>query len=176
MGGMRTIAETGLTTLIWVRSRMTRREYNILANGELVGALRWPSLWSSLAMVETAGKRWTFQRFGLLRRKMCVRADGQSTDEAVFLSGWWGRGILELGAGRRYRWQRQGFWHPWWMFLDEQDIPVVQCRSQLALFRGGGRIEIAPSLLQHPDVPLLVLLGVYRVIERRRRAAARGAA
>jgi len=173
---MKRIADVSVSTMTWVRPRVLRREYHIVANGELVGTLRWPRRFSSLAIAESADGRWIFQRFGLFRRNVCVRVDGRPAEAAVFLSGWWGNGVLELGAGRRYRWRRMGLWRPWWVFTDAQDVGVVQCRSRLVLSRTRGRIEVTPPVLPQPDIPLLVLLGVYRLIERARRAAARGAA
>lgn len=173
---MKRIADVGVSSLTWVRPRVWRREYLIVGNEELVGILRWRRRFSSLAIAESADGRWTFQRFGLFRRNVCVRVDGRSAEAAVFLSGWWGNGVLELGAGRRYHWRRLGFWHPWWVFSDAQDVGVMQCRSRLTLSRTRGRIEVMPAVLPQPDIPLLVLLGVYRLIERARRAAARGAA
>ena len=173
---MKRIADVLVPALSWVRPRVLRREYHVVANRELVGTLRWPRRWSSLAIAESADGRWTFQRFGLFRCNVCVRVDGRSADAAVFLTGWWGNGVLDLGAGRRYRWRRAGLWHPWWVFTDARGVGVVRCRSRLTFSRTRGRIEVTPSVLPEPDIPLLVLLGVYRLIERARRAAARGAA
>ena len=172
---MKRIADVGVSTLTWVRPRVWRREYLIVANGELVGTLRWPRRFSSLAIAESADGRWSFQRFGLLRCNVRVRLDGRSAETAVFLIGRWGNGVLELGDGRRYRWRRMGLWRPWWVFIDAQDVGVMQCRSRLTLSRTRGRIEVTPSVLPQPDIPLLVLLGVHRLIERARRAAARAA-
>ena len=63
---MKTIRETADHPLRWTRPSMLARQYELTAGPEVVGGLKWESMFGSLATAEAAEGTWTFKRAGFL--------------------------------------------------------------------------------------------------------------
>ncbi len=101
---------------------------------------------------------------------MTVRAAGTDSEVATYHAGWTGRGVLELGQGRRFQWAAADFWRSQWAWQGAAE-------STLARFRGtrapgglggqagqGARVAVEPAAVTLPELALRVSLGWYLLV------------
>jgi len=159
---MRTIREVAGNELVWVATEQNET-FELRAGDEVVGTLQWKG--SSLAAGETADQRWTFKREGIWHPRVTVRVPGSDSNIALFHPGWISGGTLHLDAGRQLRLGPAKFWSGPWEWTDELKRPLVHFK-----YRGWlswdceVKIEVENS---PPDVPLLVVLGLYLIVMNR---------
>ena len=149
--------------LVWAQPSARERAHELRAGEELVGTLRWER--GSLAVAEVAGGRWTFKRVGLWRPRVTVRDLGADTDRAVFGAGWTGNGTLELPGGQCVAWVAANLWHTHWDWRTTDRDPLVRFGSRQGLVRIEGQVEIEPPAATMPELPLLVALGWYLLVQ-----------
>jgi hypothetical protein len=169
---MRTINEVAMGELLWVQPARLKQEFELRADDEVVGTLRFER--SSLASAETAHQSWTFKREGFWHPRVTVRVPGSDANVAEFSPAWTGGGTLDLG-GRHLRFAAANFWHSQWDWIDAQNQPLVYFKSHQGLLKTEGQIEIEPAAMTSPDLPLLVVLGWYLLVLVGRDAAAASA-
>ena len=80
---------------------------------------------------------------------------------ASFQRSWRGAGTLAFGSGQRYRWRREGFWRPRYLWTTEgDDRPLLTFRAVIALHKTY-EMEADPAARTLAELPVLVLLGGY---------------
>ena len=101
---------------------------------------------------------------------MTVRAVGTDSEVATYHAGWTGRGVLELGQGRRFQWAAADFWRSQWAWQRDDGSTLVRFQSTRALGGLGGqagqgaRVEVEPAAVALPELALLVSLGWYLLV------------
>ena len=171
---MRRISEFPSAILEWLPAKKRGRAYELRAEGEVFGTLRWPRWFSARAEPESADGRWDFASKGFWNRRTVACAPASEVELAVFVHQWVGCGNLQLADGRRFRWASQGFWRPKWFFEDEAGRVPVRL-SRISFLGNRTRVEIDLATCSHPEISLLVLLGGYLMDMKTRDGAAAGA-
>ncbi|HZN04882.1 MAG TPA: hypothetical protein VFD06_14955 [Candidatus Polarisedimenticolia bacterium] len=161
---MKTIREVGDRPLRWTRPRMLERQYELVSGTDVVGGLRWESMFGSLATAETADGTWTFKRAGFVSPRVTVRTLGSDTDLAVLRVGFKGDGLLHGPDRQTYQWQRTSFWRSEWAFATETGRLLVGFDPDFSLLKHAATVKLEPEALQNPDLSLLVTLGWYLML------------
>jgi hypothetical protein len=158
--------------LLWSRGGPFSSEHRLDAGDQRVATLRFVGRFRRSAVAECGAAHWRLERpsvwSGVIR---IVDAD---TGELVglFRRRFLGGGTLELENGNRYRWRRFGLWVARWGFEREQGgDPLVTFRSRVTLFQTRDEVAIDADARRLPELPLLLVLGRYLNVRRRRRAA-----
>jgi hypothetical protein len=161
---MKTIREAGVQPLRWTRPSMLTRQYELVSGTEVIGGLRWESMFGSLATAETADGTWTFKRAGFMTPRVTVRAPGSAADLAVLRVGLKGDGLLHGPERRNYQWQRTNFWRSEWAFATETGRLLVGFDPDFSLLKHAATVKIEQEALPIPDLALLVTLGWYLML------------
>ncbi|MFH1110733.1 MAG: hypothetical protein V1790_16280 [Planctomycetota bacterium] len=148
----------------WVPAKKLKRSYDLHADDEIVGRIRWPKLFGSLADAEYRGSRWTFKRGGFLRPHVTVREGSSEADFAVLELSWGGSGLLKMRDGARFRWERLGFWARRFAFTDEKGTELIGFEPTFGLLRRTGAVETHGEIGKMPEFGLLVTLGWYVIM------------
>lgn len=158
---MKTIRETADHPLRWTRPSMLARQYELTAGPDVVGGLKWESMFGSLATAEAAEGTWTFKRAGFLSPRLTVRKAGSDSDLAVLQIGFKGDGVLRGPERRSYQWQRTDFWRSEWAFASETGRLLVSFSPDFSLLKHAATVKVEPEALALEDLSLLVALGWY---------------
>ena len=161
---MKTIRQAGDQPLRWTRPSMLARQYELVSGDDIVGLLRWESMFGSLATAETSDGAWTFKRAGFMSPRVTVRRPGSETDLAVLRVGLKGDGLLHGPDRQTYQWQRTSFWRPEFAFATETGRHLVGFDPDFSLLKHAATVKLEPEALGLPDLPLLVTLGWYLML------------
>jgi hypothetical protein len=163
---MSTIRESVVQDLAWIQPVRTQQAFELHAGDTVVATLRLEH--ASLAIGEGDGHRWTFQREGFWHPRVAVRLPDSDDNAATFQASWSGGGSLEL-RDRVLRFGPANFWHSQWDWQDGEKQSLVHFKSQHGFLKMEGQVEIEPSAAALPELPLIVVLGWYLLVWRRRR-------
>jgi hypothetical protein len=164
---LRRIAESGGSGLQWFQPDFTGL-FEVILEQEVLATLRTtPGQRGLEGLGEAAEGSWTFAAKGLVRRYTEVAAGGGEVGRFRGSAGG-AEGTLEIAGNRvRYGWARIP--QPaTWRFSDADGRPLLEFlappRTDVSSRALSARIEVDPSALASPDLPLLVLLCGYLMV------------
>jgi hypothetical protein len=163
---MSTIRESVGQNLTWIQPARTQQAFELHAGDVVVATLRFGR--ASPAIGEGDGHRWTFTREGFWHPRVRVRLPGSDDNVATFQASWSGGGSLQL-SDRVQRFRAANFWHSQWDWQDGDKHSLVRFKSHRGLLKMEGQVEIEPGAAGVPELPLIVVLGWYLLVWRRRR-------
>ena len=163
---MSTIRESVGRDLAWIQPARPQQAFELYAGDTVVATLRFER--ASLAIGEGDGHSWTFKREGFWHPRVTVRLPDSDDNAATFQASWSGGGSLEL-SDRVLRFGAANFWHSQWDWQDGDKQSLVHFKSQHGFLKMEGQVEIEPGAADVPDLPLIVVLGWYLLVWRRRR-------
>ncbi len=150
--------------LKWVQPHAMKMEYQLLADDALAATLDFRSAWGSFASAASADGVWTFKRVGFWQTRVTVRADGGSSDLAVFRNATWsGGGTLEMADGRKYP-ANTNFWSTLYQFTTDAGEPVISFRKIGGMLHMSSEVEIHPIASTLSEARWMVLLGWYLTV------------
>ncbi len=149
--------------LEWRQVSTRPREFELTSDSAVYGLLRWPATCSPLAIGEAASGRWTFNRDGLLRRRITARRAQEEADAAVYSPRFRG-GILEVEGGQLYVWTRKGPWAPRWTLRPANGRPLVQFDRIRGFSELAARVEVREDARSLDTTSLLILMGWYLIV------------
>lgn len=155
---------TGIT-LQWRRPHFFATDYQLWMGERLLATLRRTGVMKQRAIAEAEGQQWTFQREGLMGRKLViypgpgsVQALNEPEQELASIQPGWSRtGELTFHDGRVYSWTRSGNWRPVWSWVGPGNRTLLSIKK-------GRLLEIAPAASDLPDLALLSLFGLYLIL------------
>jgi hypothetical protein len=160
--------------LHWVKPKWSKLQFELRAGETAVATLTWTG--GARALGQWAGGQYQFSRQGWFRRRTFIHTPTGPTDEPVALFTHRGNsGALVFPTGRTFRWQRPTRWtaERVWV-VDNAPTALVRCRP--ARWRSPGVVMIQPAAASLPELPLLLLLGQYLMVQAAQEAAASAAA
>ena len=159
----RSISEAGEQELVWRHPSILKQEYELRAGAETLATLRWPRALGSLAEAEAVKGRWTFKRTGFWKPRATIRIAGSEEDVAIFQPQWTGNGVLGFADGSSSRrWTGTNFLRTRFAWEDERGDPLVRLHSRG--LRTEAEVALEPDALRLPELPLLVIFGLYLVV------------
>ena len=142
------------------------RNFALRLNGELAGALRRPSVWSSKFVAETHHGIWMFRRSGFFGTGAEIVDAVTEQPLATFKSGWSNRGTLTFADGQVFHIDCKGWWRPVWSVTTESGQPVLHLHTREKT------VELSPSAgIPDSRVSLLTMFVWYRVQQAEEDAA-----
>lgn len=148
-------------TLTWATPALLKRAYELHAQGDLVGTLRFRSLLGTFATAESAAGSWTFKRTGFFATRITVRAPDSDRDLAVFRpTTWSGGGTLEFADGRKFH-ATTKLWSKRYEFRTEQDELVFAFKENW--WGTTADIAVTAAGWRTPELPILLALSWYLV-------------
>jgi hypothetical protein len=149
--------------LRWNRLRWYKKDFELRAGDDPVGALSFRSMWSYLATATSAEVTWTFKRTGFWRPVITVRAKGSDADIAVFRYKMWeDGGWLEFRDGRKFRITDKR-WATRFEILTERDEVLIALRVS-AWTERSLEVELRPDAGRLPELSLLLLFVWYLAV------------
>lgn len=153
------------TTLQWKRPHFFSTDYQLWMGERLLATLNRTGVLKQHAIAEAEGQQWTFQREGLMGRKLVVYSgpagewalNEPARPLASIQLGWSGTGELHFHDGRVYSWMRSGNWRPVWSWVGPGNKTLLSIKK-------GRLLEIASAASDLPDLALLSLFGLYLIL------------
>jgi len=160
-----TLASTVSTRFTW-STLPNSRGFELTRNGEILGTLRRPTIWSQNVFATTPGGDWIFCPCGFWRTEIeIVEADSRLT-LARFKRKWSRSGTLAFADGQIFHLDYKGAWRPRWTVTNETGEPVLSLRSRDKSVEVGKGLAISESRLA-----LLILFTLCRVRQAQEDAA-----
>jgi hypothetical protein len=159
---MKAWAEMSGEALTWTQLRAGL--YSLRGGEGVYAQLRCQVAAGSLATGEAGDERWTLKRIGLQRPRITVRRAGEDKDVAVLRHSGRGEGVLELADGRRYAWKATRLRRREKGFYDADGELVMRFSPQPVPGKVQARVELAREAAGMAELPLLALVGWYRML------------
>lgn len=154
--------------LAWRQASLFARAVEIVSGETLAGILRFEG-WGMKCDATCADGMWTFRRHGFLWRNVSVDLAGNGQEVAAVKMRFT-RGTLNLASGQTYGWKQLGFWSGETAFMSGSDFPIVKFKPKRFSFKDSGEVDVQREYRDSPDLPFLIMLGVYlSVLNQRRR-------
>jgi hypothetical protein len=145
----------------------THRAYQLQQNGELVGTLERPSVWSSTFIATTAEAKWIFRRSGFWGGGIEIVDAGSEQPIAIFKGTWTYRGMLRFSDGQTLTLECKGFCHPTWSLRSQTGEAVLSLHAREKTAEVDRAVMLPEGRLR-----LLVLFTLYRLRQAEEDAAA----
>lgn len=160
---MKKINEVIGRELEWVQPSAWKMEYELRAGDDLIATLRFRSSFGSFATAESADGCWTFKRVGFWQTRVTIRGCGSEMDIAMFKNNTWsGGGTLELPDGRKIL-ATTNLWQTNFEFQTEAGEALVRFKTG-GLVHLSATVEIEPAAAQVPELPWVVMFGLYLAV------------
>jgi hypothetical protein len=173
---MRTMATFVDHTLTWTKPKVFRSIYELRFGSELAATLCFQNIFSSAAIGEGGDGRWAFKRTGSFGQRVVIRACGSDSIAGTFTKNTWKEGgRLELSDGRKFL-IIASLWKHAVEFRTELGEPLIHTNSR-GIFRPSTTVQMYRKALHVPELPWMVMLGMYLASMMKRDApthAARG--
>lgn len=154
--------------LAWRQASLFARAVEIVSGETLAGILRFEG-WGMKCDATCADGMWTFRRHGFLWRSVTVEQAGTGQHVAN-VSMQFTSGALTLANGESYGWKRLGFWSGETAFMTGSEFPIVKFKPKRFSFKDNGEVTVQREYRDNPELPFLIMLGVYlSVLNQRRR-------
>ena len=161
----RTISKAAGGPLKWTQPGTFKKWYELRAGEDLVGTLRFRSMFGSFATGESADGCWTMKRSGMWRPRATVRACDSEVDIASFKDNTWSSGgTLTLADGRQLS-AVTGFWKSKFKFLDEQRNDLISFNLRGVLHESS-EVDIQPRARTMAELPWMVMFGWYLTVQK----------
>lgn len=158
---MKTINELAEMNVKWKQKGWSGQRFELRSeSGDVIGTLKITGIWRTVVRVEALGNRWEFERFGLFRPHLVIRAAMTGDEVARFSLT---NKTLTFRDGRQFVWRSSNFWGTKWVWTTSEGAPVVGFQTTGA-FTLGSDIHIEEGAEDKGGLSLLVFLGWYLVI------------
>ena len=148
---MRSLAELPITALAWKKGTAIPLSFKLHGNDGIYATLTFQNEERTLARVETDEGAWTLKHLGVMVPAVTLRAEGGTTNLAIFHPHALRHGKLQFADGVAYDWAWLHGDVPGGAFLDSEGLPLVR------LHGFAGRGLRSTSDLQTCDVELGLL-------------------
>ncbi len=155
--------------LAWRQASLFTRAVEVVSGETLAGVLRFEG-WGMKCDATCADGMWTLRRHGLLWRNVNVEAAGTGQTVADVKMRFTSGVLTMAGRPDDYGWKRLSFWSGESAFVTPSDFNIVKFQPKRFSFKDTGEIAVQREYATSPDLPFLIMLGVYlSVLNQRRR-------
>ena len=158
---MTTLSELGTRELTWQFPRKENEAFELRADGEEFGRLRFDDASGVRAIGELEGRRWVFQHTGGTHPHVIVFKEDSASPVAEFVPRLTGGGTVSFASGARYCWNRAKIWSTQWCFRREGETSSVCVSQQAGALTEGGKVNVCGKAAHLPETAILVLLAWY---------------
>jgi hypothetical protein len=145
------------------------RAVEIVVGDALAGILRFEG-WGMKCDATCADGMWTFRRHGFLWRNVTVEQTGTGQEIAEVKMRFASGTLVMQARPEAYAWKQLGFWSGETAFMSGSEFPIVRFKPKRFSFKDTGEVAVQREYRDNPDLPFLIMLGVYlSVLNQRRR-------
>ena len=142
------------------------RGFELTRNGEILGTLRRPTIWSQNVFATTPAGDWIFRPCGFWRTQAEIVDSESRQTLARFKTKWSRSGTLTFADGQVFHLARKSAWRPRWIVTNEAGEPVLGLRTREK------SVEIEKGLaISESRLALLILFTLCRVRQAQEDAA-----
>jgi hypothetical protein len=171
---MRTMTAFVDHTLTWIKPKIFKSDYELRFGDELIATLCFQKIFSSTAIAESGDGCWTFERVGFFKKKTVIHPRSSSAILGIFTKNTWKKGgYLELSDGRKFI-VIASLWKNTIEFKTDIGESLIHMKSH-GVFRLSATVQMYRKCLHIPELPWMVMLGLYLIIMMKRDAAAHAA-
>ena len=147
--------------LHWQQPKFGADHYQLLVGDHQLAEIYWTKMFSDQATARTSRASWNFARLGFFRSG--IRAEDAATgiETARIELNWWDSGEITCAGGRKFTWQKLGFWGDRWVFTAEGGGKLFDFWFGMHWFKRTGDVLLSPGAGEEPELPLLICLGWY---------------
>lgn len=154
------------TTLYWVQPKFAARYYQLFSGNQVLAELAWTRWFSDSAQAVYGKQCWNFERVGFWRNRIQASIPGSNPNDpptlvADFQFEWFRDGWLELSTGRRYLWHRTHSFRNAWALVEESGQDVFGLEFSHLWFKQQAAITLLTGQRLHPQLQMLLCLGMY---------------
>ena len=142
------------------------RGFELTRNGEILGTLRRPTIWSQNVFAATPTGNWIFRPCGFWRTEAEIADADSRRTLARFKTGWGRSGTLTFSDGQIFHLDYKRAWHPRWVVTNDAGEIVLSLRTR----EKSVEIENGP-VLSESRLALLILFTLCRVRQAQEDAA-----
>jgi len=160
-------------TLTWVPTATFRTRYDLIAPDNTILAALDMSSWSSKAHATTPEGTLFLRKESWTGLKIAIYADEQGPLLATYQRNWTGAsGQLAFPYGRLFQWSKVNFWGTQRAWTDPTTNSVY-VQFSTGAFSRRSTVTIYPQTAELPELSILVVLGLYDIIVKKREDATR---
>jgi len=132
-----------------------------------IPALAWAPAPERVARAKAGGRSWTFELSGMFRRKIFVREAGPGTVIGTVSISLSGGTKLRMAGGKTFEWTRDRIIGSGRTFSSSSGpLYYVSERWDKEPRWKGSPVGVTQEGLREPELPLLLLLGWFMIVER----------
>jgi hypothetical protein len=164
-------AATHLSTQIRiVKPGVFKRDYEFYLDDTLKATLKYESAFKSKAIISINNHKWHICRTGFWKKQIELKADQSPYTKATIPSNWKYHISFRAANGNSYTFKPAGFWKRTWIWIDEQEQPVIEMKTTSPFSKGQGTVVLLQPATE--ELYLMMVFGWYQVIAYQRDAAA----
>jgi len=142
------------------------RGFELTRNGEILGTLRRPTIWSQNVFATTPAGDWIFRPSGFWRTEAEIVDSASRQTLAKFKTKWSRSGALTFADGQIFQLDYKRSWHPRWTVTNDAGETVLSLRTR----EKSVEIEKGPVICES-RLALLILFTLCRVRQAQEEAA-----
>ena len=159
-------------TLVLNQPSLRKREYELIANDEVLATLVFPKLLSNRAIAEISDSKLEFKQPSIWKGEYGIYKAGYQMPFAKYVSNFWKtKGTIELPKGARLNCKSGKLKRPFEIYSSLGE-PLVIFENKLSL-RGKTVVTIQKDFELLDRYPWIIMLACYIIIIYRRARAAR---
>lgn len=151
---MQSIREATGQDLQWKRIKWGKREFELRSGDEVLAKL-YKQKSTPGVIGEAVDGNWTFKRRSFWNGDIVITESASQAEIGVAKRG--RKKSLTFADGRVLTLKGTGRWRREWVWLNEEETPLVR-------FRSNNHLVLEPAALSFPELSLLVVLGWHLIV------------
>ena len=161
---MRSLAELPITALAWKKGTAIPLGFKLHGHDGIYATLTFQNEERTLAQVETDEGVWTLKHLGVMAPALTLRAEGGTTNVAIFHPHALRHGKLEFADGVAYDWAWLHGDVPGGAFLDSEGLPLVRLHGHAGRDLQTCDVELGMVPTGRSRQALLAAIGWYLIL------------
>jgi len=153
-----------------VKPGFLKRELHLLHNTTVIGKIQFPSRFKMNADVILFDEKWTITQSGFWKPFLEFKGHERPFTKVKVRQKIGGKVEWTASDNHPYFFRKTKWWTNTWAWYDENKKPVLEIRPDHSFSNKQAQISIMNP--NHPDIRLMLLMGVFVYLIQKRHAAA----
>jgi hypothetical protein len=156
-------------TLRWVQTKVLGSDYQLYSQKHVLGSLRYiETRFLRQGIAKTTEGEWHFKYTRFSLPKVTIQRKNDLVAQAVMETNWGWYGTLIFPDNVRFLWKPKDEAENEYCFLNLSGHELVSFYPRYSFLKLEAEVEIHPTALQNPRIPLLTVIGWFLVLLRMR--------
>jgi hypothetical protein len=112
-----------------LKSPNAKKRYDLMEGDMLIASLNYPKRFTKSASVEIGNKRWLISRSGFWKHHYEIISEQSPYSKWKLDKNWRGLVSLRMEDNRQFNLRKKGFWKTTWIWVNENEEPVIELQS-----------------------------------------------